>query len=153
MIIVVVVVVGVGVVVSYLLGSFDKRFSNLDSDGSLRLSLKEIDGEREKIRDAGIARYLIIALTVSSPAELYSDWYLERSCLASLTSMSSTLCASSASTCTEESSLTVMEPLETKYLVSLPSSSVTCTTPGLSTAAKGRRTWIKLDMTCDITSS
>lgn len=47
MIIVVVVVVGVGVVVSYLLGSFDKRFSNLDSDGSLRLSLKETEGERE----------------------------------------------------------------------------------------------------------
>lgn len=127
----------VGVVVSYLLGSFDKRLSNFDSDGSLRLGLKEKEGE--KIRAAGIARYLIIALTVSSPAELYSDWYLERSCLASLTSMSSTLCASSASTCTEESSLTVTEPLETKYLVSLPSSSVTCTTPGLSTAAKGRR--------------
>lgn len=45
---IIVVVVVVGVVVSYLLGSFDKRLSNLDSNGSLRLSLKEREIERER---------------------------------------------------------------------------------------------------------
>jgi len=74
--------------------------------------------------------------TLSSPAELSSDWYFESSWRASLASMSSTLWASSASTWTEESSLTVTEPLETKNLISLPSFSTTWTTPGLRTAGR-----------------
>ena len=52
----------------------------------------------------------------------------------------STLCASSASICTDESSLIVIEPDDTKNFLAAPSSSYTVTTPGDNTANAG--TWL-----------
>merc|ERR1712212_501799 len=80
------------------------------------------------------------ALSSSLEAELASLWLALRTSLAAALSISVTEQASSANTCTEESSLMVTVPELTKIFLEVPSFSKTVTTPGLSTAREG--TWL-----------
>merc|ERR1711875_89299 len=77
------------------------------------------------------------ALASSDPAEDAAACEAAKTALASALSSLDTSTASSATTCTEESSLMVTVPELTKIFLASPSVGKTVTTPGLSTAREG----------------